>query len=265
MTDQLRLVCATRLSREGFWQDTLLGQSLSLFPDALLPELAIEFDNDAPCAEGLSSFYNRVISNTADGTNLLFVHDDVFIHDVFVKARLQEAFRRFDIVGLAGSRRSSLEEPSWGLRFDPDTLEPIGWQPPPIHLSGAVAHPVGSPKTPPTAGPPEYLMGIYGTVPDFCTLLDGLFIGVHTRKLARTSVRFDERFKFHHYDLDFCRQATDAGLFLGTWPIFVTHGSGGNFMSDDFKRSARLYLDKWQRDERPTAPPPAPVAMTEAI
>lgn len=262
MSGLLRLVCATRLSRERFWEESLLGRSLSALPDRYLPELAIQFDNrdEEPSAtdpaakhrlaEGLPSFYNRVIACTPDATNLLFVHDDVFIHDVFLKARLQEAFRRFDIVGLAGSRGGNLEMPSWGLAFHPDTLDFIGWQGSPIHLSGAVGHlheVYGRPSN--DSGPPESLMSVYGPTPDFCTLLDGLFIAVRTRKLRESGIYFDTRFRFHMYDIDFCRQATEAGILMGTWPIHVTHGSGGNFASDAFKTEARAYLDKWSQAE----------------
>jgi hypothetical protein len=253
VNDKLRLVCATRLSRERFWEESLLGRSLTSFPDKYLPELAIQFDNeDAPTcddpscaprrAEGLSSFYNRVIASTNEDTNLLFIHDDVFLHDVFLKARLQEAFRRFDVVGLAGSRGGNLEMPSWGLAFHPDTLEFIGWQGCPIHLSGAVGHLQGDGAA---QIPPDPLMSVYGPSPDFCTLLDGLFIAVRTRKLKETGVRFDKRFRFHLYDIDFCRQATEAGILMGTWPILVTHGSGGNFASEAFRAEARAYLEKW--------------------
>jgi len=40
---------------------------------------------------------------------------------------------------------------------------------------------------------------------------------------------FDERFGFHFYDLDLCRQAEQRGIRTGTWPISVVHESGGNF------------------------------------
>jgi GT2 family glycosyltransferase len=63
--------------------------------------------------------------------------------------------------------------------------------------------------------------------------------------LAAKGLRFDTQFEFHCYDLDFCRQASQRGLRIGTWPIAVTHNSGGNFKSESFKRAARQYLAKW--------------------
>jgi len=58
-------------------------------------------------------------------------------------------------------------------------------------------------------------------------------------------VLFDPRFDFHFYDMDFCRTARKAGLRLGTWPICLTHQSGGNFASDAWKEKCRLYREKW--------------------
>jgi hypothetical protein len=33
---------------------------------------------------------------------------------------------------------------------------------------------------------------------------------------------------------------------MGTWPIAVTHGSGGDFGSEEFKIAAGKYLAKWK-------------------
>lgn len=242
---KLRLACATRSNSTEFWEKSWLGRSLSLFRRELLPELAIEFDNrDRPeegrAAEGLPVFYNRVLDLCESDTNLLFVHDDVFIHDVFVTARLEEAFRHFDVVGLAGSRSEDVSEPSWALRFDSDIM-PLGWQEHGL-FAGAVSHHL----TPlPDSRMPEPELGIYGPLTSPCTLLDGLFLALRTRGVKNAGVRFDPRFDFHHYDIDFCRSATEKKLSLGTWPILVTHASGGAFATEAFRASAKNYLRKW--------------------
>jgi hypothetical protein len=77
-------------------------------------------------------------------------------------------------------------------------------------------------------------------------LLDGLFLAVRTQAIKEAGLRFDERFRFHCYDLDFCRSALQRRLRIGTWPIAVTHDSGGAFGSAAFKEGARAYLDKWR-------------------
>jgi GT2 family glycosyltransferase len=59
-------------------------------------------------------------------------------------------------------------------------------------------------------------------------------------------VAFDTRFGFHFYDLDFCRTARAQGLRLGTWPIAITHQSGGAFADPRWQSGLQIYLDKWQ-------------------
>ena len=90
---------------------------------------------------------------------------------------------------------------------------------------------------------------VYGPTPMPCLLLDGLFLAVRTQAVKEAGLRFDERFRFHCYDLDFCRSALQRGLRIGTWPIAVTHDSGGAFGSASFKEGARAYLDKWRAVE----------------
>lgn len=64
--------------------------------------------------------------------------------------------------------------------------------------------------------------------------------------LADNKVLFDPRFDFHFYDMDFCRSARTKGLRLGTWPICITHQSGGAFGSQRWIEKYRLYLEKWE-------------------
>lgn len=242
-----RLVAATRMTQEQFWKNSMLGRSLRLFPAELLPELCIRFENHGDRLEGLSTLYNRAIDSASREKIILFVHDDVFIHDIFLQHRLAEAIERYDVVGLAGSRQSDLKQPSWGLAFD-ENLRPTGWQRPEhVVLSGAVSH--GQLPMEPEIGRlvsgPPIALGLYGNFPAACDLLDGLFLAAHVGMLASHTVRFDPQFDFHLYDLDFCRTAKRQGLELGTWPILVTHASGGNFDTEPFRQSARRYLDKW--------------------
>lgn len=256
-----RLVASTMLSEKDFWSRSLLGQSLLLFPEELRPELAIRFDNTGKW--GLPEVYNRALDDCPPEKYLLFVHDDVFLHDLFLQHRIAEALRERDVIGLAGSRGSDLSQPSWGLAFDSD-LRPIGWQavgalsqaarseglaPPGVVLSGAVSH--VSRYLDPSAARSAYpspSLSLYGNFPAACDLLDGLFLACNTALLQEWNVRFDERFRFHLYDLDFCRTARAKHLRLSTWPLLVSHGSGGNFDTEEFRTAARLYLAKWQEE-----------------
>ena len=238
-----RLVSATRLSEAGFWKTSLLGKSLLAMPEPFRPELVLAFDNE----RGLPEIYNRALDGCPEDRNILFVHDDVFLHDQFLQYRIAEGLGRYDVIGLAGSRGSDPSQPSWGLAFDAE-LRPTGWQKPAqVQLSGAVSHVprYSDPATPRTLHPAPSLGG-YGPMPMECDLLDGLFLAGNASLLQGWKARFDERFDFHLYDLDFCRTARSKSLRLGTWPILVSHGSAGSFDTEAFRRAARLYLEKWE-------------------
>ena len=76
-------------------------------------------------------------------------------------------------------------------------------------------------------------------------LLDGVFLAAKAGTLRQAGVKFDIRFPFHFYDVDFCRTCEQAGLRLGTWPIAISHGSFGDFGTDDWKQAYATYLEKW--------------------
>ncbi len=235
-------------------------------PEVLRPTLVVAFEN----SEGLPDVYNRAISQCPEDQNLLFVHDDLYLHDPFVQMRIEEGLRKADLIGLAGSRGTDPRHPSWALAFD-EFLRPVEWQRGTGVLpSGAVSH---FPETPGLSVPPVTL-SLYGTFPAECDLLDGVFLAVRRSTLGDalpssdsgsgsesspsqnprpktqnpSSLRFDPRFAFHLYDLDFCRAARRVGLRLSTWPILCTHSSAGNFSSAEFKAAARAYLQKWAEE-----------------
>jgi GT2 family glycosyltransferase len=230
----VKLVTATQTSESMFWSATYLGRSLRRIPQNLRPRLAAAFSNSGHHARGLSEVFNHAIDTAEPDGVLLFVHDDVYLNDWFLAQRLREALERFDIVGLAGSTNPDFSQPSWGLHFDAD-LNPLGWQPG-LRASGAVNHfDYSCPN-----------VSVYGACPSPCVLLDGLFLAIKVQVAQATGLRFDPRFRFHCYDIDFCRTAAGMNLRLGTWPIAVTHDSGGGYNSAAFKEGARLYLDKWR-------------------
>jgi GT2 family glycosyltransferase len=230
---QVKLISATQVSEALFWDATYLGRSLRRIPDSLRPPSLIAFGNTGPKARGLSEIFNRALDASDPETNLVFLHDDVYLNDWFFTQRVAEALERFDVVGLAGSANPDLSQPSWGLCFD-SQLKTLGWQPG-LRRSGAVNHFDYSCPS----------VSIYGPTPLACTLLDGVLLAVRTSLLKEREVRFDPRFKFHCYDIDFCRTAVQKGLRLGTWPISITHNSGGAYGSESFKAAARAYLEKW--------------------
>lgn len=221
----LELICATGLHEEVFWKSSALGISLRrLAADhRLIPK--ITFCN----CKGLPCIYNKGISEAADDSMLVFIHDDVWIEDYYFYRRVKEGLLHFDIIGVAGNRRRIPRQPSWafiGIPFAWDEKS---------NLSGTVAH----------GKHPFGKVSVYGETPAACELLDGVFLAANKSLLSEYGCFFDERFSFHFYDMDFCRTARAASLGLGTWPIALTHQSGGNFGTEQWKNGYRMYLDKW--------------------
>ena len=223
------VVTASRYQEQAFWKSTLLGQSLKRIGLSGSLRIIPFFENSL----GLPVVYNRTLVNENRDVILLFVHDDVYIDDYWLVERLNEASEKFDIIGIAGSSRIVAGQLAWPvLGLDTDG-KPV-WDDA-AYLSGRVAHPE---KT-------GAVVSVYGESPKECKQLDGLFIAVDCAKLLDKGIRFDERFDFHCYDLDFSRTCADAGLKVGTWPIAVTHASGGNFGSPEWRNMLQLYRQKW--------------------
>lgn len=223
---KLLIVSATRASPAAFVESTLLGRSLRrlCFDDRL--EMRLVFNN----SEGLPAVYNRQICEENRSKVLLFVHDDVWLDDFFVYERLAQALEDFDIVGVAGNTRRVPRQPSWSHVSESPFVTDA-----PSNLSGVVAH----------GAQPGAALNRYGDSGRRCVLLDGLFLAVRCGRLLDSAVRFDERFDFHFYDMDFCRSAERTGLRIGTWPIAVTHGSGAHFGTPVWRSALQVYREKW--------------------
>ena len=224
----IRFVCGTRCGRQQFFNETALGRSLKLYEDHHGMQLQL-FDNNS-C--GLSSIYNSAIDYaTQHPAILVFVHDDVWLSDHFWSERIRESLAHFDVVGLAGNKRRLPRQPAWCFAT-PD----LRWEERKF-LSGTVGHGKGFPsKNVVTFGP----SGLE------CKLLDGLMLIADSGTLASNGLRFDEQFKFHFYDMDFCRQAELKGLRMATWPLSVVHESVGSFGTRVWREGYDLYLSKYK-------------------
>lgn len=223
---RVRVVCATRKSREDFFTQAALGRSLSLHrPQGV--EIRLFPHN----TQGLAALYNVAIAESIqEEVTFLFVHDDIHLCDFHWVDRLTNGLSVFDVIGLAGNRRRVPAQPAWLFLDEKLTADSRD------NLSGAVGHGRGL--------VPDGI-DVFGPAGKAVKLLDGLFLAVRSETLRATSLRFDERFDFHFYDLDFCRQAERAGVRLGTWPISVVHESKGNFTSEAWRQSYERYLEKW--------------------
>lgn len=225
------VICATRAAEGDFWRDTLLGRSLPQAMAAARGRLALHaaYGNRA----GLGAVYNAVLDSLGDSHIAVFVHDDVDLRDFHLCARLDEALARFDVVGVIGNAEPAADHAGWLQRRGPDgALQPHA----PALLAGAVDHLL------PDGG---HGMLAFDPAPREVRLIDGVFIAARVATLRRHAVRFDARFAFHFYDLDFCRACTRADLVIGTWPIALAHASQGAFGTPEWEAGLAAYRAKW--------------------
>lgn len=222
----IEIVSATRLSQQEFVEKSALGLSLRRLQGDKRLRATVAFAN----SRGLPEVYNSRIQ-AADGREVLvFMHDDVWIDDYFLPERVLEGLAAFDVIGVAGNRRRVAGQTAWAFIDEQRTWDAR------VNLSGRVAHGKG----------PFGKVASYGdVVPAECELLDGVFLAARRARLLEKGVLFDPRFDFHFYDMDFCRTARKQGLRLGTWPVCLTHQSGGDFTTEAWKEKYRLYREKW--------------------
>ena len=223
----IRLVCATRESKDSFLLNTALGKSLALYSS--LPISIRLFEKNTI---GLPQIYNQAINESkASPAILVFIHDDVYLPDFYWTSRIANGLQQFKIIGLAGNKRRVPGQPSWAF-----VDETFTWDSP-EHLSGIVGQGDGFPSC---------TLSIFGAPIAEVKLLDGVLLAVHSQTLLDNQIYFDERFDFHFYDLDFCRQAEAKGLTMGTYPISVIHESGGALGIPAWRDAYAKYMDKWK-------------------
>jgi GT2 family glycosyltransferase len=230
MARKIRLVCATRDSKEQFLAASALGRSLTLLKAVRRTQVRLFAENRA----GLPTCYNQAIAEAAsDPAILVFVHDDVGFCDFFWADQIEAGLKQFDIIGLAGNKHRVPGQPGWAFVGRKDGK--FVWDDK-SNLSGVVGHGEGFPCK---------NLSVYGPSGQACKLLDGLLLAVDSAMLEKSGLRFDPRFAFHLYDLDFCRQAEALNLRMGTWPISVVHKSGGSFGTETWQTAYRAYLEKY--------------------
>jgi tetratricopeptide (TPR) repeat protein len=228
---KIRFVSATRLSYDEFFSKAALGRSLPIyrtFPKRQHIELRLFANNK----EGLPAIYNTAIEESrSDPAILVFIHDDVFLSDYYWGEHLLKALSHFDIVGLAGNRRRVPRQASWMYLDDQFTRDNYD------NLSGVLGH--GDPF------PNLRQLSVYGEPGQQVKLLDGVMLAIRSETLIEKGLRFDSRFKFHFYDMDFCRQAEAKGIRMGTWAISLVHASAGVLGVEPWRAAYRDYLAKY--------------------
>lgn len=166
---------------------------------------------------GLSKIYNGVLNEEVakHHDRIVFVHDDVYIDDLMINVKLNEAMHgdsKYDIVGLAGTRNPRIQHPAlWHIMGERQDHR------------GYAGHIFGKHK----------VMTGFGPTPDRVAIVDGLFIAVNVARALETGWKWNENFDFHHYDIASCIDANAKGLRIGVWPINVFHESPGLKSLDD--------------------------------
>jgi len=224
----LEFVSATRFTRDEFWERSALGRSLIRIEgdERWVPRVA--FEN----RRGLPEVFNERIAAGSEHDILVFLHDDVFIDGLFIVDQVRQGLEEFHVLGVAGNDQRVPRQFAWGFV---DITRDVVWDDR-GHLHGGIGH--GDVP----AGP----VTRFGETPAECELLDGVFMAARRSTLLEHGVRFDERFGFHFYDLDFCRSVRAKGLRLGTWPIALTHQSKGNWGSPEWQKGYADYIGKWK-------------------
>ena len=170
---------------------------------------------------GFCELYNQFIETTAADI-LIFMHDDLEIHDHFFIDKIIKAHEKYDIVGLAGSasqQYTSSCTPAWHLCMD-KREDGRGF------LSHQIPAYVGGYPFP-------YInSSFYGPTPAPVVFVDGVFTSFNVNKIRESNVKFNEKYTFHHYDMSMCADACKVGLSIGVTPIFGIHHGLGDFNSD---------------------------------
>jgi hypothetical protein len=218
--ENYKIVIATPNTAEDFYKKS--PAAFFLEKSGWEKRSTIVFENKL----GLPALYNSFICEENINKKIIFMHDDVLIQDLFFDEKIELAFAKYDIVGLAGAKTCDLQAPmkAWHLMTSRE------------NMVGEVGHSKDKKSWTTTFGPTD----------SRALIIDGLFIAVDVNKLLQTKTYFDEDFDFHHYDMTFCLRANQNKLKIGVYPIQVLHfGLGDSMMSDQWQKSAIRFKEKY--------------------
>ena len=185
---------------------------------------------------GLSELYQNVLNESENYDYVLFMHDDLEIHDHFLFKKLLKAHEQYDIVGLAGATTQD---------YTKDV--PMVWhlcREKPEHSRGIVSHYI--PKGFNSVSETHINSAYFGPTPGPVVVIDGLFMSFKMSSLKGKGVVFNRNFTFHHYDMGLSCNAYIKGLTMGVWPIFVIHHGLGEYANDPiWHKTAKLFKQKY--------------------
>lgn len=209
------LVTATRAKTDAEFKKRPICRSIEKFYN-MHERWDFDFDVVKDNKEGLSTVYNRYLTEEHKNDIVLFVHDDLIISDLFLVELLRKS--PYTVTGLAGSTgfNPHYEKAAWHLMSPKEK-----WV-------GEVRHIKDN----------RVWTTTFGNTTSHATLLDGLFLAVDVEEILKTKARFNEEFAFHHYDISFCFECTNNKVKKGILPISVIHyGLGDSMISKDWEES----------------------------
>lgn len=186
-------------------------------------------------SDGMPKCYNSKLQKYKDSDYefAVFVHDDVYIDDMKLYEKLNEAHSRYgyEIVGLAGGLNPRITNPAlWHIMTERNQQR------------GEVAHPCSQNQVMTTS---------FGPTPSRVAIADGLFFAVHLKSLKNKNWKFNENYNFHHYDIASCIDANRAGIKIGVYPIHAIHQSPGLLSIHDkmWSESNEKFLKEYSVNE----------------
>ena len=231
---QVLLVTATKAKTLEEFKQRPLAQSLQLLTDSRYDDGLFDFEIVKDNTAGLPEVYNRYLIEKNKDKIVLFCHDDLEIHDLFLVEKLNES--PWDITGLAGSGQFQIQDKNlWHICAPRESF------------SGSVTHPLAMQEgNQIKVDNSRKLSTLFGPWPQRCLVLDGLFLAVNVEKALETGWKFDTDFNFHMYDISSCLLANELKLKMGTYPIFVLHhGLGNSFMTPEWEEANTKFKQKY--------------------
>lgn len=225
MSNKIHYIVSTTSGKK---EDTLLYNNIIKYHN--VERVFITEDNK----RGLSEVYNEkldAISYITPADYVHFIHDDVEILDNWQRI-CDDIESRPDwmIQGVAGASKIEIKYPSlWNVMGDPKSFK------------GSLHHF--------TEDGTQLFSTPCGLRPAQTVLLDGVYLCVNVDLYRTGKWKFDEQFKFHHYDLAASLDAVNLGYKIGVANINIVHKSHGLHSLNDkeWQESNDLFLKKYKK------------------
>jgi GT2 family glycosyltransferase len=179
---------------------------------------------------GLSEYYNQCLDEYSNMYDyIILCHDDVEFINIDLAFQVSKALEVYDVIGVAGSINPQIKDKNlWHLMSDRKDLR------------GLAGHSWEQTNN-------EMVVTSFGPTPSRVAIIDGVFMAINAKKISKTKTRFDEKFMFHHYDIDFSLQCNRDRLKIGVWPILLDHSSPGlREFNKNWEESNLYFKNKWK-------------------